>query len=150
MTEDHKIFTHSWKQAKQLVSNKYMMDRALEIGMDAWLSCASYQNDKAKDNYSSNVIVERCLGGSIMTMSGRVKPLNATAAPLKQQKNIVNSISATKTQCRMMRTERDYSTGCPRRSREQQAPGIRVIKTMGQGASRYSTSGGLIKGRFLD
>ncbi|TMW03734.1 hypothetical protein FGX55_22770, partial [Salmonella enterica subsp. enterica serovar Kentucky] len=55
MTEDHKILTHSWKQAKQLVSNKYMMDRALEIGMDAWLSCASYQNDKAKDNYSSNV-----------------------------------------------------------------------------------------------
>ncbi|HDD1719241.1 TPA: DNA polymerase [Salmonella enterica subsp. enterica serovar Enteritidis] len=150
MTEDHKILTHSWKQAKQLVSNKYMMDRALEIGMDAWLSCASYQNDKAKDNYSSNVIVERCLGGSIMTMSGRVKPLNATAAPLKQQKNIVNSISATKTQCRMMRTERDYSTGCPRRSREQQAPGIRGIKTMGQEASRYSTSGGLIKGLFLD
>lgn len=150
MTEDHKILTHSWKQAKQLVSNKYMMDRALEIGMDAWLSCASYQNDKAKDNYSSNVIAERCRGGSIMTMSEQVKPLNATVAPLKQQKNIVNNISATKTQCRMMCTERDYSTGCPRQSREQQAPGIRVIKTMGQEASRYLTSGGLIKGLFLD
>lgn len=150
MTEDHKILAHSWKQAKQLASNRYMMGLALERGMDAWLSCASYQNDKAKDNYSSNVIAERCRGGSIMTTSERVKPLNATAAPLKQQKNIVNSISATKTQCRMMRTERDYSTGCQRRSREQQAPGIRVIKTMGQEASRYSTSGGLIKGLFLD
>ncbi|ARK07388.1 DNA polymerase I [Salmonella phage SE40] len=150
MTEDHKILAHSWKQAKQLASNRYMMGLALERGMDAWLSCASYQNDKAKDNYSSNVIAERCRGGSIMTTLELVKPLNATAAPLKQQKNIVNSISATKTQCRMMRTERDYSTGCPRRSREQQAPGIRVIKTMGQEASRYSTSGGLIKGLFLD
>lgn len=150
MTEDHKILTHSWKEAKQLVSNKYMMGLALGRGGDAWLSYVSYQNDKAKDNYSSNVIAERCRGGSIMTMSERVKPLNATAAPLKQQKNIVNNISATKTQCRMMRTERDCSTGCPRQSCEQQAQGIRVIKTMGQEALRYSTSGGPIKGRFLD
>ncbi|EAA8503714.1 hypothetical protein EHI00_23270, partial [Salmonella enterica] len=59
MTEDHKILAHSWKQAKQLASNRYMMGLALERGMDAWLSCASYQNDKAKDNYSSNVIAER-------------------------------------------------------------------------------------------
>ena len=150
MTEDHKILTHSWKEAKQLVSNKYMMGLALGRGGDAWLSYVSYQNDKAKDNYSSNVIAERCRGGSIMTMSERVKPLNATAAPLKQQKNIVNNISATKTQCRMMCTERDCSTGCPRQSCEQQARGIRVIKTMGQEALRYSASGGPIKGRFLD
>lgn len=150
MTEDHKILTHSWKEAKQLVSNKYMMDLALERGMDAWLSCASYPNDKVIDNYLLNVIAERFRGASGTTMLEGVKPLNATAAHLKQQKNIVNSTSATKTQCRVTSTERDYSTDYQRRYREQQSLETRAIKTMGQEASRYSTSGGLIKGRFLD
>jgi hypothetical protein len=150
MTEDHKILTHSWKRAKQLVSNKYMMDRALEIGMDAWLSCASYQNDKVTDNYLLNAIAERFLGASGTTMLEGVKPLNATAVHLKQQKNIVNSTSVTKMRCRTTSTERDYSTDYPRRYHEQQSPETRVTKTMGPGVSRYLTSGGLIKGRFLD
>ncbi|UXE05687.1 intein-containing DNA polymerase precursor [Salmonella phage GSP003] len=150
MTEDHRILTHSWKEAKQLVSNKYMMDRALEIGMDAWLSCANYQNDKVTDNYLLNAIAERFRGASGMTMSEGVKPLNATAARLKQQKNIVNSISATKTQCRTTSTERDYSTDYQRRYHEQQSLETRAIKTTGPGVSRYLTSGGSIKGRFLD
>ncbi len=150
MTEDHKILTHSWKAAKQLVSNKYMMGLALERGMDAWLSCASYQNDKVIDNYLLNVIAERFRGASGTTMLEEVKPLNVTAAHLKQQKNIVNSISVTRMRCQMTVTERDCSTGCPRRYREQQNLMTKAIKTMAPGASRYLTSGGLIKGRFLD
>lgn len=150
MTEDHKILTHSWKEAKQLVSNKYMMDLALERGMDAWLSCASCPKDKVIDNYLLNVIAERFRGASGTTMLEGVKPLNATAAHLKQQKNIVNSTSVTKMRCRTTSTERDYSTDYPRRYHEQQSPETRVTKTMGQEASRYLTSGGLIKGLFLD
>ena len=150
MTEDHKILTHSWKEAKQLVSNKYMMGLALERGMDAWLSCASYQNDKVIDNYLHNVIAERFRGVSGTTMSEGVKPLNATAAHLKQQKNIVNSISATRMQCQTTSTERDYSTDYQRLYREQQSPETRAIKTTGPEVSRYLTSGGPIKGRFLD
>lgn len=149
MTEDHKILTHSWKQAKQLVSNKYMMDRALEIGMDAWLSCASYQNDKATDNYLLNAIAERFRGASGTTMLEGVKPLNATAAHLKQQKNIVNSISATKTQCRTTGTERDCSTGYLRQYREQQNLTTKAIKTMVPEGLPYATSGRPIEGRFF-
>ncbi len=148
MTEDHKILTHSWKEAKQLVSNKYMMGRALEIGMDAWLSCASYQNVKGIDNYLPNATAERFLGASDMTMLEGVKPLNATAARLKRQKNIVNSISATKTQCRTTSTERDYSTGCPRQYRGQQNLTTKAIKTTGHEVSPCATSGGPIKGHF--
>ncbi|HDS3137182.1 TPA: hypothetical protein QIE42_004513 [Escherichia coli] len=149
MTEDHKILTHSWKQAKQLVSNKYMMDRALEIGMDAWLSCASYQNDKVIDNYLLNVIAERFRGASGTTMLEGVKPLNATAAHLKQQKNIVNSISATKTQCRTTGTERDCSTGYLRQYREQQNLTTKAIKTMVPEGLPYAKSGRPIEGRFF-
>lgn len=149
MTEDHKILTHSWKEAKQLVSNKYMMGLALERGMDAWLSCASCQNDKAIDNYLLNVIAERFRGASGTTMLEGVKPLNATAAHLKQQKNIVNSISATKTQCRTTGTERDCSTGYLRQYREQQNLTTKAIKTMVPEGLPYATSGRLIEGRFF-
>ncbi|EMD0480121.1 hypothetical protein VPT39_004644 [Salmonella enterica] len=149
MTGDHKILTHSWKEAKQLVSNRYMMDLALERGMDAWLSCASYQNDKVIDSYLPNATAERFLGASGMTMLEGVKRLNATTARLKRQKNIVNSISAMKTRCSTTSTERDYSTGCPRQYREQQNPMTKVIKTMGREVSPCATSGGPIKGRFF-
>lgn len=149
MTEDHKILTHSWKEAKQLVSNKYMMDLALERGMDAWLSCASCQNDKAIDNYLLNVIAERFRGESGTTMLGGVKPLNVTAAHLKQQKNIVNNISATKTQCRTTGTERDCSTVYLRQYREQQNLTTKAIKTMAPEGLPYATSGRPTEGRFF-
>ncbi|AAW51247.2 HNH endonuclease [Salmonella phage SS3e] len=76
MTEDHKILTHSWKAAKQLVSNKYMMGLALGRGGDAWLSYVSYQNDKAKDQ-----LLVQCDCGE---MPGRVYYDNVRAGKTTQ------------------------------------------------------------------
>lgn len=149
MTEDHKILTHSWKEARQLVSDRCTMARALARGMDAWLSCANYQNDMGTDNCWPNVIAERCQDASGMTTSEVVKHPNATSAQLKRQSGIVNSIFATMTRCQTMRTERGCSTGCQRQYHERQTPAPKGIKTTAVVGLPYVTNGREIKGRFF-
>lgn len=111
MTEDHRIMSNSWKEAKQLASDLNTLNCALETGAAAWSSYENYQKETNSGNCSCNVIAGRCLGGCSTATCKAVKQCNATPARLNPQRNTASNISVTKTQCQTTNIEGVCSTG---------------------------------------
>lgn len=118
MTEDHRILSNSWKEAKQLASDLNTLNCALETGAAAWSSYENYQKETNSGNCSYNVIAGRCRGGCSTATCKAVKQCNAMPALLKPQRNTASNISVTKTQCQMTNIEGVCSTGYLRLSQD--------------------------------
>lgn len=149
MTEDHRILSNSWKEAKQLASDGCMLARALEKGMEGWSSFVNYQNATGTACYSRNATAEQCQGVSATTTYVGVKHRSVTPAQWKQQSVSENNSSVTATQCPTMNTARDYSTGCPQQSVDATGQKINGLKTTAVGESVYIKNGTRTKGRFF-
>ena len=147
MTDDHRILSNSWKEAKLLVSNKSMLLRALEIGSDAWLSFVNCQGGTGTANFLSSAIADRCRGASCSTTSGTGGPHNATHVLKKQQSGIEKSISATKTSCVTVPTGLGCSIDYRRRSAGATTRKTEHTQTMGAVASLCLMAGAPINGR---
>lgn len=148
MTEDHRILSNSWKEAKQLASNDSMLRRALETGSDAWLSFESYQKEMGIDSCSHNATAGNCRVESCLTTCATGKQRNATPAPWKPQRNTENSISATKTQCPTTSTGHDCSIDCRQLFLDATTREIGGLKTTAAGGFLFIKNGTRTKGRF--
>lgn len=148
MTEDHRILSNSWKEAKQLASNDSMLRRALETGSAAWSSFESYQKEMGIDSCSHNATAGNCRVESCSTTCATGKQRNAMPAPWKPQRNTENSISATKTQCPTTITGHDCSIDCRQLSLDATTREIGGLKTTAAGGFLFTKNGTLTKGRF--
>lgn len=148
MTEDHRILSNSWKEAKQLASNDSMLRRALETGSAAWSSFESYQKEMGIDSCSHNATAGNCRVESCSTTCATGKQRNAMPVPWKPQRNTENSISATKTQCPTTTTGHDCSIDCRQLSLDATTREIGGLKTTAAGGFLFTKNGTLTKGRF--
>lgn len=148
MTEDHRILSNSWKEAKQLASNDSMLRRALETGSAAWSSFESYQKEMGIDSCSHNATAGNCRVESCSTTCATGKQRNAMPVPWKPQRNTENSISATKTQCPTTITGHDCSIDCRQLSLDATTREIGGLKTTAAGGFLFTKNGTLTKGRF--
>ncbi|EMJ0319277.1 hypothetical protein V7I88_004549 [Salmonella enterica] len=149
MTEDHRILAHSWLEAKELASHKYILGHALMKGSDAWSSYESYQKETGIDNCSHNAIAEKCRVGLCSTMYAMGGQRNATPVQWKPQRDTVNSTSAMKTQCQTTNTGLDSLIGYRQPSVVATTRKTNdTITTAGEGY-QFSTYGTPTSARFL-
>lgn len=150
MTEDHLILSNSWKEAKQLVSNKNILDLAKANGMAAWSSYVSYRARKGTGNCSRNAIAATCRGGSMRTTCAGVKRPNAMPAQWPRRVDTELNISATETQCRTTRTESVCSIDFRQPSPDVIAKTIKDTKPTEAEASKYAKNGVMTAAPFLN
>jgi hypothetical protein len=146
MTKDHRILSNSWMEAKQLVSNEFMLLRALELGSDAWLSFVNSQDVTGTANFLPSANVGGCQGVSCLITSGTVGQRSATYVQKKQQNGIEKNTFATKTPCKMTPTGQGCSTDYRRQSADATTRRIDRTRVMEAAASLYLTAGAQING----
>lgn len=146
MTADHRILSNSWKEAKQLVSNKSMLRRALANGMAAWSSFVNSQGETTPANCSFSATAAECRGESCSITSETGEPHNATHVLKTPRSDIEKNISATAMPWRTTSTADASSTGSHRQLAAVITKKIGPILTMAGAGSLFPMSGELTSG----
>ncbi|EBQ9175563.1 hypothetical protein DLF23_22110 [Salmonella enterica subsp. enterica serovar Newport] len=149
MTEDHRILAHSWLEAKELASHKYILGHALMRGSDAWLSFVNCQKETGIDNFSDNAIAAKCRVVSRSTMCAMAEQRSVTPAQWKPQRITANNTSAMKMQCPMMNTEGVFLTDYLLQSVGATDQKTSVSKIMAGEGYQFSSYGIQTSARFL-
>lgn len=112
MTSEHPIsLGHSWKEAKELVSNESILNQALAIGSENLPWCAK-SNAITCMARRSNAPAGTALTSSAIQTFTRVNPLAVQfAAGVKAAKHMLRNTSNTQKSCRTTSTVAGYAIG---------------------------------------